>query len=194
LRASRAGISLDSIATTPAFRAALFRQRSLQQFYSAGLAPGDWPSFIRLALEAERDLHLGSSGVTDETFYAPLFEYLRTRRAPPDAVAAVSFTHALAGWDFERARTAGDTVSRALVSGISWVDADMLREGLVVANLRTGNVAAARRAFDDLRRYSTRPAQSLRALLIEAYLTSAESTGSVASGGGTGHRAASAAR
>jgi hypothetical protein len=45
----------------------------------------------------------------------------------------------------------------------------MLRDGLVIANLKSGSPPRAREALDQLRRFSARPPQSLRTLLLDAY-------------------------
>ena len=175
VRADRAGIDLDSLPRNASFEVATFRTRGLESFYAARIAPGDWETFIRMALDAERDLHLGTGGVADERFYTPLFAYLRAVKAPAEAVAAVSYTYALATWDFERARQAGDTLVKALIAGTGdWVSADFLREGMVTANLRLGDPVGARRVLEDLRRFSARSTQSLRALLLDAYVATSE--------------------
>jgi predicted membrane-bound spermidine synthase len=175
VRADRAGVALDSLPRNPSFEVAMFRARGLQSFYTSRLAPGDWETFIRMALDAERDLHLGTGGVADERFYQPLFDYLRATKAPAEAVAAVTYSYALATWDFEKARIAGDTLVKALIAGKGdWVPVDFLRDGLVAANLRVGDAVRARRALEDLRTYSVRPPQSLRGMLLEAYVLNAE--------------------
>jgi predicted membrane-bound spermidine synthase len=180
LRANRAGIGLDSLPRNTSYEVAAFRARGLESFYATRLGPGDWNLFIRMALESERDFHVGTSGVADERFYRSLFEYLRVARAPSEAVAAIAYAYALATWDFERARQAGDTLVAALKAGREWVPADVLRDGLVTANLRVGDPAGARRALEELRRFSTRSAESLRSLLLEAYVVTAEDASATA--------------
>jgi predicted membrane-bound spermidine synthase len=180
MRAHRAGIGLDSLPRNAMYEMAVFRARGLESFYASRLAPGNWELFIKTALEAERDLHLGTAGVADERFYRPLFEYLRVVKAPAEAVAAINYAHALAIWDFERARQAGDTLVTALQGGREWMSVDFLRDGLVVANLRVGDPAGARRILDGLRARSTRPPTSLRSLLLEAYVVTAEDAAATA--------------
>jgi hypothetical protein len=133
-----------------------------------------WRNFIDLAREVESDLHGGTAGVVDEAFYRQLDQYLRVAKAPAEAVAAIRFSHAMASWDWEALLAPGEVLARALRAGADWVSPDVLRDALVVANLRLGDPLAARRVHDELGRFSRRPRQALRSLLLESYVIAAE--------------------
>jgi hypothetical protein len=165
---------MDTLPPSQWFDGMRFRQRAFETVLAAGRPPTDWQSFVRLALEVERDIHGGAAGVAYEPFYAPLFAYMKTANAPPEAVAAISFSYALASWDWPRAVSAGDTVARSHVKRVEWIPIDMLRDGLIVAYLRMGDPLGARRASTALARYTRRRPTHLRSLLLESWVESAE--------------------
>jgi hypothetical protein len=112
--------------------------------------------------------------VADDAFYAPLLAYMMAVRAPSEAIAAITYSRALASWDWPRVIVAGDTLTRAYLTGVDWVPADMLRDGVVVAQLRLGDPIAARRTAAMLARFSARDPESLRSMLLESYLVAEE--------------------
>src|SRR5205814_366820 len=85
--------------------------------------------------------------VADSTFYAPVHAYLARVHAPPEPRAAIDFLHGLAAWDFREAAPASSVLLDAARAGDLWLDADVLRDGAVVARLashdRRGGAGAA---------------------------------------------------
>jgi hypothetical protein len=173
LRSAARGEPMDSLPPNPVFDAMHFRHRSLQAYFSSKLAPSNWRHFVNLALEVERDVHGGAAGVAADAFYTPLFAYMKSVKAPPAAVAAISYSHALASWDWRRALAAGDTLMRAYEDSTEWVPVDFLRDGMVVAQLRLGDPIGARRSATALARHA-RDNESLRSMMLESYLVAAE--------------------
>jgi predicted membrane-bound spermidine synthase len=172
----------DSMPHSAALDSMRFRQNSLASFYASKKAPSDWRSFTWMALQAERDLHDGTAGVADETFYRPLFEYLRVAKAPSQAIAAVQFAHALSVWDFTAASEAGDTLMKGVETRMLWVPVEFLRDGLVIAKLRRGDPLGARKVYHTLTDYYPVGIPALRSLLVESYLRAAEQASSTAEG------------
>jgi hypothetical protein len=74
------------------------------------------------------------------------------------------------------ADTVGDRVLEigARVPGLA-VNGDMLRDGLVLANLHVGDIEGARRAFNVLLTHGTRSRNDLRTRLLDAWIHRAES-------------------
>ena len=179
LRAAARGAGTDSLPPNPAFDAMHFRHRSLQAYFASRLAPSNWRYFVNLALEVERDVHGGAAGVVDDAFYTPLFAYMKAAKAPAEAVAAISYSYALASWDWRRAIAAGDTLMRASAGATEWIPVDFLRDGLIVAHLRLGDVIAARRVANALGRNARDP-ESLRSMLLDSYLAAAEESSATA--------------
>jgi spermidine synthase len=144
--AERAGVPRDS-----ALANAVYRTDRLEQAMAAGAPPGDWHLWVASFRRVEGLLHGGSSGVADETFYKRVYQYLDRAHAPSDVRAAVDFTHGLAAWDFAQASRAADTlITEFLRDSLPWVPIPELRNGTVVARMRLGDLAGARRAFQDM--------------------------------------------
>lgn len=141
--AQRAGVPRDS-----ALANALYRTTRFEQELAAGAPPADWHLWVNSFRGVEGLLHDGSSGVADEAFYQRVYAYLARARAPDDVRAAVDFIHGLAAWDFAQASRAADTlIGEFLRDSLPWVPIPELRNGTVVARIRLGDLAGARRAF-----------------------------------------------
>jgi hypothetical protein len=164
---------MDSLPGHALFDAMHFRYRSLEAYFSSKLRPSDWRTFVTLALEVEQDVHGGAAGAVDDAFYAPLFAYMKAVKAPAEAVAAISYSYALASWDWRRALAAGDTLMRAYEATSEWVPVDLLRDGMIVAQLRLGDPIGARRSATALA-HRARDPESLRSMMLESYLVAAE--------------------
>jgi hypothetical protein len=115
-------------------------------------------------------LHVGSAGVVDEHFYALVHDYLDRHAAPVQAQAAMRFVEAIGGWDFPTAAPLADGLLAEAEAGRPWLPPRVLLDGAVVAKLRQGDVAGARRFRDALTPDSGRPPGDLRRLLIDAYI------------------------
>jgi hypothetical protein len=121
----------------------------------------------------EQDVHGTAQGVADETFFAPFYRYLAKTRPPIQAVAAVDFMHAVAAWDFPAASRGADRLGFEAGLGEAWVPRESYHDGAVVAKLALGDVAGARRVYDELAPVLD-DGSSLRARLLEAHLRAAE--------------------
>jgi hypothetical protein len=154
--------------------AARFRRDAFERGLAAGRPPASWPHWTAEALRVEQDLHGGTAGVADERFYGAVYAYLRAAGAPPEARAAIDFRHGLAAWDFAQASAAADTLAQSIARGESWVTAAELRDGAVVARLRLGDVAGARRIYDALVQPLSGQREDLRSWLVAAHLIEAE--------------------
>lgn len=58
------------------------------------------------------------------------------------------FLHGLAAWNFQQASASANLLISDAALGEGWVPKDMLRDGAVVAKLVTGDLPAARQAFE----------------------------------------------
>jgi hypothetical protein len=101
-------------------------------------------------------------------------------RAPTTARDVVRFRRGLASWNFAEAAAAGQRLMTAADSTRSWIPADELRDGLVLARLHLRDSRGARQALDSLFRFSKRPATDVRSQLLTAYVEMAERLQSVA--------------
>jgi spermidine synthase len=158
----------------PVSRDALFRWRQWQSGIAAGTAPGNWELWLDQAGAMNRLKNGGTSGLADEEFYAGLKRVMDRHRAPPAARDVVAFRQAIASWKFVEASAVGERLVPLTVERRPWMPADELRDGLVMARLHIKDVRGARRAFDALTPFSTRPASDLRSQLLASYLRMAE--------------------
>ncbi|MEO6209069.1 MAG: hypothetical protein ABIQ10_02975 [Gemmatimonadaceae bacterium] len=140
---------------------------------AAGTPPPDWKRWTSSALEVERFIHAGTAGVTWEPFYTSLEKYMDRAHAPLEARQSIAFRHALAAWDFKTASALADTLAPLALKDESWTQVDEIREGGVVAKLKTGDAAGARALWVKLSHSATRKSDALRSLLLNAYIIDA---------------------
>ncbi|HET9424288.1 MAG TPA: fused MFS/spermidine synthase [Gemmatimonadaceae bacterium] len=154
----------------PEASAAAERARIFDVELGAATGPADWRAWVRGFAEVAALRHGGMSGVADTAFFARVGAYLDRHRAPAEARAVVAFTRGVNAWDFAAAAKAADPLIRAAVRGDLWIDPDYLRDGAVMAMLRTGDRAGARDAFRALEARSSRGAGDLRSQLLLSWV------------------------
>ena len=148
--------------------AALHRRWIFEAALASQRSPVDWRRWLTDALVVERDLHGGTAGVVDESFYRRLFTYAAAHDAPAPIRQSLHFLHGLAGWDFAEASQAADSLLPDAVAGNGWLPPDLLREGAMVSKLRLGNREGARKAWSALARQSARDPGDFRTLLLQS--------------------------
>jgi spermidine synthase len=173
VRAYRANVKFDRSEAADASNAIL-EWRLWQGSLDDTRPPFAWLPWLREFEEAERILSGGAQGVADEEFYGAVNRYLDRVDAPPPVRQVVSFYHGLAAWDFPQAAYAAERLLPEFQRGHYWITPDELRDGAVVARLKIGDVAGARRFFEVLEPRSLRPRQSFQTRLLEAHLRQAE--------------------
>ena len=155
------------------FRLAVTQQQTLVDLMSMGHAPADWQLFFKLAEDVEADRHGGTQGWVDEPFHASVLRFFETQRAPDDAIAAWRFLHAVAAYQWQAAAAEIDALADARVNARKWLDDDLLRDGAVIALLKTGQPAKARATFDRLDEFTSRKDTDLRVRLLRAWVDAA---------------------
>jgi hypothetical protein len=153
-----------------AARDAAARVHAFEAETNNGRDPVDWRAWVRAFSEINQLKHGGMSGVEDTAFFVRVHAYLDRHNAPREARAAVAFAQAMASWDYRAATVAADPLIRAAVHLDPWVDSDYLRDGAVIAMLRTGDRRGAADAFQALAPRSTRPESDLRTRLLLSYV------------------------
>jgi predicted membrane-bound spermidine synthase len=154
--------------------AALYRERSWRAWLASGEAPWNWRVWVQLMGDIERDRYGGTSGYVDAQFYADIERFLARHHAPQEVRWVVDFRRGIAGWDFERAARAAEPLVAATLDRNGWMPPDELREGTVVARLKTGDPKGARAALEALAPFSRRPAGDFRVALLAAYIEAAQ--------------------
>lgn len=144
---------------------------------SQEMGPSDWKLWLEDFRVVEANLHGGLLGFADETFYKRVSHFLDQVDAPKFVHDVVSFRHGLAAWDFREASRSGDGIQDSVLDRKGYIPADEYLDGMVVAKLRLGDVASARRIFNALVPLSQREPSDLRLLLLDAYIKRVEERG-----------------
>jgi predicted membrane-bound spermidine synthase len=152
---------------------ALYRYWRFRNALDADRAPTDWRNWVSDAVAVEQDVHGGTAGVVDEEFYADVRRFLDRHSAPREARAVIDFLYGMSIWDFQAASAASDVLLKPAVDRTDWLDVDVLRDGAVVAKLRAGDTAGARRVMGALAARSDRGPEDMRSRLLDSYLRAA---------------------
>ena len=157
---------------TPAQVTAAENVRAVERLLAADAPPLDWHFWVEAVRRAEETRAGGSAGVADTAYFARLTRFLgrQSTPPPPEAPAAVAFLHGLAASDFATASRAAEPLLAAASRGDYWLSPDLLREGVIVARLRTGDIAGARSAFVQLGPTSSRAPDDVRPQLLAAWI------------------------
>ena len=150
---------------------------SLQTFMSSTRMEGQlgpWEPWAASFDGAEAELHWGTIGWTDTTFYREVYDFLDRADAPAVARAAVDLRHGFALLEWDRVAAAADLLVARVALGEVWLRADTLLDIAVLAYLHEGRPAAARNALDLLRPRIDRESGNLRDRLLEALVARAE--------------------
>ena len=162
----------DSSDADSAYAAVRQRRRSFDTLINVRTPPPDWHRWVTLLFPVDRDVHGGSPGSLDMTFYRPIDGFLDRVGAPPGVRQSVQFLKAADGWDFEAVQRIGDELIRKAKDGEVWIPVDYLRDATVTAHLKNGDVAGARAAFAALLPMVSRGAVAgLRTSLLRAHIT-----------------------
>jgi spermidine synthase len=159
---------------SPVFQQSAVEWRAWQSMASSAGPPVNWEMWIRQAARADYLRNSGTAGFVDQQFYTGLQQFMDKHEAPAAVRDIVQFRHGLASWDFGEAATAGERMLSLVGTEALWISPDELRDGLVFARLHLRDVAGARRAFDGLFRFSSRPATDARSQLLMSYVQTAE--------------------
>jgi hypothetical protein len=150
--------------------AARARRQTLEATMASTRPPTDWHAWIQLAARVEEEVHGGMAGIADSAFYVDLRAYLSRMNAPAEPRAAIDFLHGMAVWDAAEASRAADVLIPAAARGDLWLDPDQLRDGTVIAKVKSGDRAGAAAAFRVLIGRSSRDVTDLRTRLLYAYI------------------------
>jgi predicted membrane-bound spermidine synthase len=164
----------DYAGATPFALGAIDRARAVDRMLASNTVPTDWHLWVESLRDAEATSSGANAGVADTALYSAARSYMDRNLAPAEARAGVAFLHGLASRDFVEAGTAAGPLIAAEVRGDRWLDPDLLRDGAVVARLRTGDLKGARAVHDTLEPRSARSPNDLRRQLLDAWMSAAE--------------------
>ncbi len=170
LRDSGAAAAVDSLALPRGLDAARYRALRWGELLGAGEPPSDWRFWLAEMRDVEQDLHRGSAGFVDESFYTRVQRILERHDGPGEARRVVEFYRGLRGWDFGIAAEAADALIASGAAEDGWIPRRELLEGAVVARLRVGDFQRAGEIYDELAPPDMRAGADLRLQLLGAYV------------------------
>jgi hypothetical protein len=146
------------------------RRDALDASIASGVAPVDWAAWTRTAMQVEEELHIGTSGYVDESYFRTILEFMSRQRAPRDAVTTVAFVHDLASWNLPKASREADTLIALTLGGQERLPPEMLLDGAVAAKLLSGDKLGAERTLRALLGRTPRGPDDLRTRLVVSHL------------------------
>lgn len=149
------------------YREALVLQQTLRDMLAAPHAPTDWFALFRNALDVERNIHAGVSGVVDTAYYREIDRYMDRWHAPEAARSAWRFLRAAGTYDWPGVAAEVTPQIEARNTGHTWLPVDLLRDAGVLALLRTGERERAQKLFIELARVSPRGFTDLRTVVLQ---------------------------
>ena len=171
VRAAGGGIAPEEF---PVWQNSLVRLGTILAGNQEDMPIAGWERWATEFRGAEADLHWGTIGWVDTTFYTAVYDFLDRAEAPPEARAVVDLRHALSLQNWERAAAAADLLIPRVQIGQRWETTGTLLDISVLAYLRTGRPTAARNALTRLVPRTGRPSWHLRNRLLDALVTEAE--------------------
>ncbi|HUQ45712.1 MAG TPA: hypothetical protein VM033_03610 [Gemmatimonadaceae bacterium] len=160
------------------------RARSVERLLASPHPPVEWHIWVDAVREAEETRAGGSLGIADTALFAAAERVLARQSPPPEARAAVEFLHGLAAHDFVQVARASLPLIAAARRGDDWLAPDLVRDGAVMAGLRTGDVRGARAAMVVLTPRSARTRNDVRSQLLAAWIFDAERRAAATEGQG----------
>jgi hypothetical protein len=174
-RARRGGTYTDEdLQIFPGLDDFLHRQWVYKATLASPTPPRDWHRWALDFVGIEEDLHRGTSGYVDTSFYNEAMAYARKHRAPPELVQSIRFLRGVEEWDYATVSQAADSLIQLIGYGPGILAKDFLRDAGTVAKLKIRDVEGARSFFDQLVQYGSRSPSHLQSRLLVAHLEAAE--------------------
>jgi spermidine synthase len=164
----------DFVGATGEMLGAAEQARVLNLALASPEPPVEWHLWVEGLRAAEETDAGGRMGVADTALYAAASRYLARQAPPVEARAAVAFLHGLSAFDYQETARAAEVLVPAALRGDRWLPLDLLRDGTVVALLRTGQLKDARAVLQALQGASSRARNDLREQLLAAWVNSRE--------------------
>jgi spermidine synthase len=152
--------------------AARLRIEQLEAAVANNKPPASWHSWMDQVVAADADLHGGTSGVVDSTFYRMMRGYAIRHGAPAEARVALNFMEAIAAWNWPEAAQAARTLM-LLKDPIPWVPHALLRNAGTAAFIMTRDTASAKKLVKD---FSSLANDRFRERILGSILVQIDST------------------
>ncbi len=155
-----------AVAVDEELSAARLRVDQLEAAVAGNKPPASWHSWMDAVVAADADLHAGTSGVIDSSFFGKMRSYTIRHRAPVEARYALDFLEGIGAWNWPQAAQA----SKALMvirDPIPWIPPALFRNGAAAAFIMTRDTASAKKVLKD---FSNRADDRFRERLIGSIL------------------------
>src|SRR5262249_52296572 len=123
--------------------------------------------------DVDDDIHQGTMGWANESFYGPVLQFCQAQGAPADMIAAIKFLRAVSSYNWLEAANQVDPILFAIENRLNWVPPDVFRDGAVVSLLKTGQFSKARTLFNNMGQYTDRKIDDLRVRMLGAAVAAA---------------------
>jgi spermidine synthase len=170
-RASGGGVAPTAF---PAWQSSLFRLGELLAVLRDRAPVESWAAWTTTFERVASELHWGTVGWADTTFFRDVQDFIDGSDAPPEARAVVELRHGLVLLDWARVASAADVLVSRVSAGQSWLPAATLLDASVIAYLRVGRPTAARNAFNLLAPLAGRDPDHLRSRLLATLILEGE--------------------
>lgn len=160
------------VAVDEELSAARLRIEQLEAAVASNKPPASWHSWMDQVVAADADLHGGTSGVVDSTFYRMMRGYAVRHGAPAEARVALNFMESIAAWNWPEAAQAAKSLM-LLKDPIPWVPHDLLRNAGAAAFIMTRDTANAKKIVKD---FSSLANDRFRERILGSILVQIDST------------------
>jgi hypothetical protein len=123
---------------------------------------------MTLVRNVDDDIHQGTMGWADESFYSPVLQFANAQGAPSDMIAAIKFLRAVSTFNWIEAAAQVDPILFAIENKLNWITPDTFRDGAVVSLIKTGQFVKARTLFNNMGAYTDRKIDDLRVRMLGA--------------------------
>lgn len=174
LRQNAWGTGSDSGWVDGGDEAIRYRHRQFRTELVGAAPPTSWRFWTTSFAQVTSELHGGTRGWVDASFFQLVESYLDRTSAPRPVRAAVNYRKALALGDLTTAAGASDVLVAESAANRFWLPADQLLDGSVTAYLATGQRAKAVAAWEQLNGKAGRTSEDARLLLLGARVLQAK--------------------
>jgi hypothetical protein len=161
-----------AVAVDEELSAARLRVEQLEAAAANRKPPASWHAWMDAVVEADEDLHGGTAGVVDSTFFRAMRKHAIDHRAPVEARMALEFLEGIGAWNWPQAAQAARALM-VLRDPIPWVPPALLRNGAAAAFIMTRDTANAKRVLKD---FSARADDRFRERMIGSILVQLDPT------------------
>jgi spermidine synthase len=164
----RNGAGDPDVGDSESFRVALNRVDRIERGAQGSRPPGDWRAWMRDVVTADAELHSGTAGVVDTTFFRTIRAYATRARAPQEVRSSLDFLHGIGAWNWPEAATAAKALMMSENPNV-WIPPDLLRNGATTAFMMIGDTSSAKAVLRLYRQYGeNRLGERILAALLTA--------------------------